>query len=99
LSDRHQTQMAHANNKDLHDYLRLKTTKAFIQELSLETGIHGSKIIQVRKGRGDRTAAKLLGGLGICLQHLVRLRLRASHYQYSDDARPTGMVSRNCPHY
>ena len=48
------TQMAHANNKDLHDYLRLKTTKAFIQELSLETGIHGSKIIQVRKGRGDR---------------------------------------------
>lgn len=48
------TQMAHANNKDLHDYLRLKTTKAFIQELSLETGIHGSKIIQVRKGRGNR---------------------------------------------
>jgi hypothetical protein len=48
------TQMAHANNKDLHDYLRLKTTKAFIKELSLETGIHGSKIIQVRKGRGNR---------------------------------------------
>ena len=48
------TQMAHANNKDLHDYLRLKTTKAFIQELSLETGIHGSKIIQVKKGRGNR---------------------------------------------
>lgn len=48
------TQMAHANHKDLHDYLRLKTTKAFIQELSLETGIHGSKIIQVRKGRGNR---------------------------------------------
>ena len=48
------TEMAQANNKDLHDYLRLKTTKAFIEELSLETGIHGSKIIQVRKGRGNR---------------------------------------------
>jgi hypothetical protein len=48
------TQMAQANNKDLYDYLRLNTTKAFLEELSLETGIPGSKIIQVRKGRGDR---------------------------------------------
>ena len=48
------TQMAQANSKDLYDYLRLNTTKAFLEELSLETGIPGSKIIQVRKGRGDR---------------------------------------------
>ena len=41
--------MAQASGKDLHDYLRLNTTKAFLEELSLETGIPGSKIIQVRK--------------------------------------------------
>ena len=60
IGQRHQdgyvnlTQMAQASGKDLHDYLRLKTTKSFLEELSLETGIPGSKIIQVFKGRGDR---------------------------------------------
>ena len=48
------TKMTKASGKKVNDYLRLDTTKAFIQELSLETGIPASKIIQVKKGRGDR---------------------------------------------
>ena len=46
--------MAQANDKKINDYLRLETTKAFIDELFLVTGIPVSKIIQVRKGRGNR---------------------------------------------
>ena len=45
------TQMAHASGKKVNDYLRLETTKAFIDELSLVTGIPVSKIIQARKDR------------------------------------------------
>ncbi|WP_200819447.1 DNA N-6-adenine-methyltransferase [Tolypothrix sp. NIES-4075] len=48
------TKMAQASDKDLHDYLRLKITKSFLEELSLETGIPGSKIVQIYKGRGDK---------------------------------------------
>jgi KilA-N domain len=48
------TQMAQVNNKDLYDYLRLKTTKEFLAELSIETGIPGSIIIQMYKGRGNQ---------------------------------------------
>lgn len=48
------TKMAQANGKKVNDYLRLDATKAFIDELSLVTGIPASKIIQVKKGRGDR---------------------------------------------
>ena len=47
------TKMAQANGKKINDYLRLETTKAFIDELSIVTGIPVSKIIQVRRGRGD----------------------------------------------
>ncbi len=45
------TQMAKANGKKLNDYLRLDTTKAFLEELSMDTGIPVSKLIQSRKGR------------------------------------------------
>ena len=48
------TRMAKANDKKINDYLRLETTKAFVNELFLVTGIPVSKIIQVRKGRGNR---------------------------------------------
>jgi hypothetical protein len=48
------TKMAKANGKKINDYLRLETTKAFIDELFLVAGIPVSKIIQVKKGRGNR---------------------------------------------
>ena len=48
------TRMAKANSKKINDYLRLETTKAFVNELFLVTEIPVSKIIQVRKGRGNR---------------------------------------------
>ncbi|PSF33898.1 hypothetical protein C7H19_19435 [Aphanothece hegewaldii CCALA 016] len=45
------TQMAQANGKKLNDYLRLETTKTFLEELCKVTGIPVSKLIQIRKGK------------------------------------------------
>ena len=45
------TTMAQANGKKLNDYSRLDATKAFIDELSMDTGIPVSKLIQIRKGK------------------------------------------------
>jgi hypothetical protein len=45
------TKMAQANGKKLNDYLRLETTKAFLEELSMDTGIPVSKLTQIRKGK------------------------------------------------
>jgi hypothetical protein len=46
--------MCQANGKKINDYTRLETTEAFIDALSLETGIPASKLFQQIKGRGDR---------------------------------------------
>jgi hypothetical protein len=61
------TKMAKANGKKINDYLRLETTKAFIDELFLVAGIPVSKIIQVKKGRGNR--------VGVSKADLVRMLL------------------------
>ena len=45
------TQMAQANGKLIADYLRLDTTKAFINKLSMDMGIPISKLIQIRRGK------------------------------------------------
>ncbi len=50
------TAMCRAAGKDWFDYSCLKTTQAFIQALSLETGIPGLKLMQsIRGGRGGGT--------------------------------------------
>lgn len=46
------TALCKACGKDFYDYSRLKATKEFVTELSAETGIHGSALIQVVRG-GD----------------------------------------------
>ena len=65
LSQRHEdgymnlTQMAKNNGKKINDYLRLDTTKAFIDELSTVTGIPASGnngLIQIRRGGNDKNA-------------------------------------------
>lgn len=65
LSQRHDdgylnlTQMAKANNKLIADYLRLDTTKAFIDKLSTVMGIPISGkngLIQIRKGGNNKNA-------------------------------------------
>ena len=48
------TALCKACGKDFYDYSRLKTTKEFISELSSETGIHGSALIQVVRGGDPR---------------------------------------------
>jgi hypothetical protein len=53
------TQMAQANRKKLNDYLRLLTTKDFVDALSADTGIPVSGktgLVQVRKGGNDKIA-------------------------------------------
>ncbi len=45
------TKMAQASGKRLNNYLRLPVTKKFLEELSLETRISVSKLIQTRKGK------------------------------------------------
>lgn len=53
------TQMAKANNKLIADYLRLDTTKAFLDKLSTVMGIPISGkngLIQIRKGGNDKNA-------------------------------------------
>jgi ParB family transcriptional regulator, chromosome partitioning protein len=45
------TKMAQASGKKFNDYSRLDTTKAFINELSMDTGIPVSNLIRVRKGK------------------------------------------------
>ncbi|BAZ36670.1 C-5 cytosine-specific DNA methylase (plasmid) [Calothrix sp. NIES-4101] len=45
------TKMAQASGKKINDYLRLDTTKAFIDELSMDTGIPASKLIEIRRGK------------------------------------------------
>ena len=45
------TKMAQANGKKLNDYLRLDITKAFLEELSMDTGIPVSKLTQIRRGK------------------------------------------------
>ncbi len=53
------TQMAKNNGKKINDYLRLDTTKAFLNKLSTVTGIPvtGKKgLIQIRQGGNDKNA-------------------------------------------
>ncbi len=45
------TKISQASGKKLNDYLRLDTTKAFVDELSMDTGIPVSKLIEIRKGK------------------------------------------------
>lgn len=45
------TQMAKANGKLIADYLRLDTTKAVLDKLSIDMGIPISKLIQIRRGK------------------------------------------------
>ncbi|ELS01160.1 KilA-N domain-containing protein [Xenococcus sp. PCC 7305] len=44
------TQMCVANNKKLNDFLRLKSTKAYLDSLSVATGIPVAQIIEVING-------------------------------------------------
>jgi len=48
------TRLCQRAGKNFHDYRRLAQTQAFLQELSLETGIPVSNLVQTIKGRGDR---------------------------------------------
>lgn len=45
------TAMAQANNKLIADYLRLDSTNAFLEELSMDMGIPISNLIEVRRGK------------------------------------------------
>jgi hypothetical protein len=45
------TQMAKANGKLIADYLRLDTTKAVLDKLSMDMGIPISKLVQIRRGK------------------------------------------------
>lgn len=49
------TAMAQANGKLIADYLRLETTKAFVEELSKTMGIPIVNLIQVKAGRNGGT--------------------------------------------
>ena len=48
------TRLCQQGGKKFNDYNRLDHTQAFVQELSLETGIPVSNLVQVIRGRGDR---------------------------------------------
>ena len=48
------TRLCKQAGKQLNDYGRLAHTKSFLEELSLETGIPVSNLVQVIRGRGDR---------------------------------------------
>ena len=48
------TAMCKAAGKRLNDYLRLGTTKAFLEALALDAGIPASNLVQMIRGRGDR---------------------------------------------
>ena len=54
------TQMCKANGVKFNDFLRLKSTKAYISSMAADTGKPASEIIQVKKG-GD---PKLQGSWG-----------------------------------
>jgi hypothetical protein len=45
------TRLCQAAGKKWNDYYRLDSTKAFLDELSMETGIPASNLIEVRKGK------------------------------------------------
>ena len=47
------TRLCEQAGKRFNDYNRLAQTKAFLHELSLETGIPVSKLVEVIRGRGD----------------------------------------------
>ena len=47
------TELCHRSGKRFHDYSRLQQTKDFLEELSLETGIPVSSLVQSIRGRGD----------------------------------------------
>ena len=49
------TAMAKANDKLIADYLRLETTKAFLQELSQSMGIPIVDLVRIKTGRGGGT--------------------------------------------
>lgn len=44
------TQMAQANGKNISDFLRLKSTKAYLEEMESDMGIPASQILIVQKG-------------------------------------------------
>ena len=48
------TELCRRAGKQFNDYARLGQTKAFLDALFLETGIPVSKLLEVRRGRGDR---------------------------------------------
>ena len=48
------TAMCQANGKKINDWLRLSSTKAYINELSLVTGIPASELVQVIQGFGQK---------------------------------------------
>ncbi len=48
------TALCQQTGKRLHDYYRLSQTTEFLKELSLETGIPVSNLVQVIRGRGDK---------------------------------------------
>ena len=48
------TRLCQRAGKSFHDYSRLDQTQAFLQELSLETGIPVSNLVETIRGRGDR---------------------------------------------
>ena len=50
------TLLCNKAGKRFHDYRRLATTEEFLKELSLETGIPASNLIEVFRGRGDRVS-------------------------------------------
>ncbi len=50
----HATRLCKHAGKQFGDYQRLAQTQAFLKELSLETGIPVSNLVQVRRGRGDK---------------------------------------------
>lgn len=48
------TEMCIAAGKDFHDYRRLKSTRAFLDELESDTGIPGSQLIVSLKGNSNK---------------------------------------------
>ena len=47
------TELCHRVGKQFFDYRRLSSTDEFLEELSIETGIPVSKLVEVNRGRGD----------------------------------------------
>ena len=48
------TDMAKASGKQVNDYLRLDSTKAYLEALSLETGVSTSTLIFTVRGKGKK---------------------------------------------